>query len=207
MLAITVFTPGLVAAQEGPTILQFSFSNPGARSLGFGGAFVALADDATAAFANPAGLIQLARPELSIEGRKWSYSTPFTAGGRASGQPTGIGLDTISGLRFDESENDISGLSFLSFVYPFQHGALAVYRHQLASFEAFTTTDGLFSDVPGLPGFVRRFEDLRTSSDFEIVTHGAAASFKLSESLSLGLSVGFHQIEFSALDSVAGLNH
>ncbi|MGB5341528.1 MAG: hypothetical protein WBP67_05500, partial [Thermoanaerobaculia bacterium] len=33
--------------------LQFNFADPGARSLGFGGAFVGLADDATAAFANP----------------------------------------------------------------------------------------------------------------------------------------------------------
>ncbi len=52
--------------------LEFSFSNPGARSLGFGGAFVALADDATAAYANPAGLVQLVEPEVSVEGRSWS---------------------------------------------------------------------------------------------------------------------------------------
>ena len=44
-------------AQGAPTTFQFSFSNPGARSLGLGGAFVALAADATAAFANPAGLV------------------------------------------------------------------------------------------------------------------------------------------------------
>ena len=55
-------------AQEGPTALQFNFSNPGARSMGFGGAFAALADDATATFANPAGLVQLSRPEVSVEG-------------------------------------------------------------------------------------------------------------------------------------------
>ena len=55
-----------VRAQAGvPTTFQVSFSNPGARSLGFGGAFVALDDDATAAFANPAGLVQLSRPEVS----------------------------------------------------------------------------------------------------------------------------------------------
>ena len=72
---------GHAAAQEGPQALEFSFSNPGARSMGFGGAFVALADDATAAFANPAGLVQLVRPEVSIEGRLWSYSTSFIAGG------------------------------------------------------------------------------------------------------------------------------
>ena len=45
-----------VPAQQAVVPLQLSFSDPGARSAGLGGAFVALADDATAAFANPAGL-------------------------------------------------------------------------------------------------------------------------------------------------------
>lgn len=35
--------------------IPFRFGPPGARSLGMGGAFVALADDATASEANPAG--------------------------------------------------------------------------------------------------------------------------------------------------------
>jgi photosystem II stability/assembly factor-like uncharacterized protein/long-subunit fatty acid transport protein len=40
----------------------------GARAMGMGGAFIAIADDATAASWNPAGLIQLEKPELSIVG-------------------------------------------------------------------------------------------------------------------------------------------
>lgn len=40
----------------------------GARALGMGGAFIALADDATSASWNPGGLIQLERPEVSIVG-------------------------------------------------------------------------------------------------------------------------------------------
>ena len=44
---------------ETNSAIPFSFSNPGARSLGMGGAFVGLADDATAAYTNPAGLTQL----------------------------------------------------------------------------------------------------------------------------------------------------
>ncbi len=67
-------------AQAGLTTFQFSFSNSGARSLGLGGAFVPLADDATAAFANPAGLQQLVRAEISVKGRLWGYTTPFTVG-------------------------------------------------------------------------------------------------------------------------------
>lgn len=38
----------------------------GARALGYGGAFIAVADDATAASHNPAGLIQLELPEFSV---------------------------------------------------------------------------------------------------------------------------------------------
>lgn len=48
--------------------LQSSF-NPvgsGARALGMGGAFIAVADDATAASWNPGGLIQLKKPEISF---------------------------------------------------------------------------------------------------------------------------------------------
>lgn len=41
-------------------------SGSGARALGVAGAFTALADDATAASWNPAGLIQLERPECSM---------------------------------------------------------------------------------------------------------------------------------------------
>jgi len=44
----------------------------GARALGMGGAFIAVADDATAASWNPGGLGQLQRPEISIVGSYFS---------------------------------------------------------------------------------------------------------------------------------------
>ena len=117
--------------------LELSYSNPGARSMGLGGAFVALADDATAAYSNPSGLVQLVRPEVSIEGRQWGYSSAFTEGGRASGAPTGLGIDTVSTLRRPRSEDDLAGVSFLSVVYPKKRWCLALYRHQQANFEMF----------------------------------------------------------------------
>lgn len=49
--------------------LNFHFYTPGARALAMGGAFVGLADDATAAASNPAGLAQLKRMQLAVEGR------------------------------------------------------------------------------------------------------------------------------------------
>ncbi len=177
-------------AQETVLALEFSFSNPGARSMGFGGAFVALADDATAAFANPAGLVQLARPEVSIEGRYWSYSTPYTEGGRLFGEPTGIGVDTTAGLRIEESSQDLTGLSFLSFVYPWKRFSFAAYRHQLANFEFFSETQGFIRGVPeGGPGAAERFPDQRSGVDFELVTHAASAAYRVTENFSLGIGI------------------
>ncbi|TNF74850.1 MAG: hypothetical protein EP299_06810 [Acidobacteria bacterium] len=177
-------------AQETVLALEFSFSNPGARSMGFGGAFVALADDATAAFANPAGLVQLARPEVSIEGRYWSYSTPYTEGGRLFGEPTGIGVDTTAGLRIEESNQDLTGLSFLSFVYPWKKFSFAIYRHQLANFEFFSETQGFIRGIPELgPLAAERFPDQRSGVDFELVTHAVSAAYRLTEDFSLGLGI------------------
>src|SRR5260370_19775144 len=51
-------------------VLRNSF-NPvgaGARGLGMGGAFIAVADDGTAASFNPAGLAQLRRTEFAVVG-------------------------------------------------------------------------------------------------------------------------------------------
>src|SRR5437016_2499324 len=61
--------------------LQFNFGNPGARSLGMGGAFLGLADDASAAEANPAGLTILRKPEITIEARNYLEQQVLTTSG------------------------------------------------------------------------------------------------------------------------------
>src|ERR1051325_8553322 len=61
--------------------LQFNFGNPGARSLGMGGAFIGLADDASAAEANPAGLTILRKTEFPVEGRNYLEQQLLTTSG------------------------------------------------------------------------------------------------------------------------------
>ena len=189
VLLVFALVPMAASSQVG-IAFEFSFSNPGARSMGFGGAFVALADDATAAFANPAGLVQLAAPEVSLEVRHWSYSTPFTQSGRLTGQPTGVGLDTEPGVRRSSFDNDLTGLSFLSFVYPKENWSIAFYHHLLADFEANFETQGLFAEGPG-PLSTFRLNDRRDRTKFEIVTYGLSAAFKILENLSLGLGLTY----------------
>jgi hypothetical protein len=194
VLLIVLLAPGGLAAQDLVVPLEFSFSDPGARSMGFGGAFVALADDATAAFANPAGLVQLARPEVSIEGRHWSYSTPFTARGRAEGQPSGLGIDTVPGIRTARSEDDVGAVSFFSVAYPKKKWSLAFFRHQLADFEFHGETQGIFGG--GSNCCQTRIYDQRGSSDMELVSYGISGGYRISENVALGFGVVHHDGSF-----------
>jgi len=195
LLLVGSLAPAVVSAQQAIVPLQFSFSDPGARSMGFGGAFVGLADDATAAFSNPAGLVQLLSPEISIEGRRWSYSTPFTEGGRLEGLPSGNGIDTTVGLRTATSEADLTGLSFLSLVYPKGNWSLAFYRHESANLEFFGETQGLF--FGGTDCCQDREPDQRATSDMEIVSYGLSGAYRISDRFDLGLGAVYHDTSIS----------
>ena len=50
--------------------LRFNLTNPGGKSLAMGGAFSAIADDATAALANPAGLGLISSIEIAVSGKR-----------------------------------------------------------------------------------------------------------------------------------------
>lgn len=93
----------------GAQSIQISSSpNPvgsGARALGMGGAFIAVADDATAASWNPGGLVQLERPEVSVVGEGF-YRTENNMFGQ---HPEASGGQSSSG----------AGVNYLSVAYPF----------------------------------------------------------------------------------------
>jgi long-subunit fatty acid transport protein len=77
----------------------------GARAIGMGGAFIAIADDSTAASWNPSGLIQLERPEASIVGEYFHRRTKFSSDERPE-------IDNTSNV-------DDVNLNYLSVSYPF----------------------------------------------------------------------------------------
>jgi len=100
--------------------LQFNFGNPGARSLGMGGAFLGLADDASAAEANPAGLTILRKPEVSVEIRNYVEQQTFTT--------TGVYPD-ISRTDFNHYSQRVP-ITFASAVYPYKNATFGVYFHE-----------------------------------------------------------------------------
>jgi long-subunit fatty acid transport protein len=189
--------PVRVLAQQAVVPLQLSFSDPGARSAGLGGAFVALADDATAAFANPAGLVQLVKPEVSIEARNWSHSIPYTVSGRVEGDPSGQGLDVTAGLVKGESNYDTTGLSFLSLVWPAGDWSFAVYRHQYADLEFSGETQGLFGG--GSDCCQERWFDQQMHSTQDVLSHGFSAAYRFSDRFSIGLGVAYFDVSMESL--------
>jgi long-chain fatty acid transport protein len=100
--------------------LQFNFGNPGARSLGMGGAFLGLADDASAAEANPAGLTILRKPEITIEGRNYQEQQIFTTSGT---------FPDLVRTGFSHYSQRIDP-TFASFVYPTKHFTFGAYYHE-----------------------------------------------------------------------------
>lgn len=187
LLLVGLLVPVSAGAQQSIVPLQLSFSDPGARSMGFGGAFVGLADDATAAISNPAGLTQLLKPEVSIEARHWSHSTPYTHNGRIENLPSGNGIDNTVGLRSAKSEYSVSGISFLSFAFPVGNWSLALYRHELADLEFSAETQGLFGG--GTDCCQVREPDQRVASDLEMVSYGFSTAYRVNDRLDLGLGV------------------
>ncbi len=196
-LAALSLSCGWASAQTNDDVfagLQFSFAPPGARSLAMGGAFVGRADDATAAYSNPAGLLWLERPEVSFETRSSSYTTEYLNGGRISGAPSGVGADTFGSPQFTDFESDTLGVSFLSYARPAKSGkwAVALYRHELANFEVDLVSQGLFR---GAGPAVGKTGSLLGDLDLLIENFGVSGAFALTKRLWVGLGVSYYEID------------
>jgi long-subunit fatty acid transport protein len=85
---------------------SFNPVGSGARAMGMGGAFIAVADDATAASWNPAGLIQLELPEVSMVGAYFNIREEL----ESFSHPESSGMN----------EKRSYDLNYLSFAYPFK---------------------------------------------------------------------------------------
>jgi long-chain fatty acid transport protein len=182
--------------ESGPTALQFNFSNPGARSLALAGALTGAGDDATGAWTNPAGLTNITRPEIGVEFRAFDFSTPFVAGGRFNGTPSGVGIDTIAGLVFGASSDRTRSLSFVSAVVPRSRVALGVYRTQVVNFESTTSTDGAFFEEPG--GQLARAFPIDGALRMTVANTGGSVAVRLTDQVSVGAGLSVYDL---SLDS------
>lgn len=155
----------------------------GARALGRGGAFVAVADDATAASWNPAGLVQLEKPECSIVGSFLSATSDFSTDAYLTH------IDRESTDRFD--------LNYFSVAYPFRaFGAnmvAALNYQQKLDFHQDVTLDRAH-DRPGRRTWWE--EHIVTEAKGGVGALSPALGVQVTLTFSLGLAVNMFSDEF-----------
>ncbi|MBI4911183.1 MAG: hypothetical protein HY823_00450 [Acidobacteria bacterium] len=163
----------------GQSRTAFTMQGAGARAIGTGGAFIAVADDATAVSYNPAGLAQLLKPEFSAVGRWLSRRQDF----QRFSSPD---------VSYDDSSNTESRTSpeFFSFAIPWKHQGqnfvLQVSHQRIFDFSY--KSDLIFnSRVGGNPRKNRQYVDQRGG----VNVWSAALGAELSSRFLLGASINF----------------
>jgi long-subunit fatty acid transport protein len=167
----------LLALVALPAMAQdFNIMGAGARAHGMGGAFIAIADDATAISWNPAGIAQLDRPEASAVGlfnmktfkNEWSYNDPT------------IPYDTAG-----TDENSVSHIApnFFSLAVPFKAAdrnlVLAVAYNRMIDFGEAQSQDTIISGV--------KYESsYKQTGGLDAIS--PAIAFQLTPKVSLGLT-------------------
>jgi len=183
LLAAAVLTAGRSAAQtntENFAQFRFNFNNPGARATGIGGAFMSIADDATASEANPAGLTTLLKPELSVEAKGIQFIT-HVSNFSSTGGPAAFTLNE------KDFKSAVVSPSFVSLVYPRRKITFAIFRHELMNFESNYYTEGSY-----VPGFTDGsfFFPATSATRIHVDNYGGSVAYKFRESFSLGVSAG-----------------
>jgi long-chain fatty acid transport protein len=154
---------------------QFNFITPGARATAMGGAFIGLADDATAAATNPAGLTALVAPEVSAEFKYITYTTE-----QFFENPS---PDT--NMRRMEFDDSVSSFPFVSVVYPHKRFVFSLYRQELVNYESSYRTSASPIFYPVVDGYLYPVD---ASVDLTVTNYGIGAAVQILESLSLAIS-------------------
>jgi long-chain fatty acid transport protein len=198
---------------------QFSFYNPGARALGMGGAFVGLADDSTAALANPAGLTILTKPEIALEYANTDYRNRTINSGSILYDFSSRDVDSIAAgnevvitnfrtdLQLKDFPSDINNLSFGSFVYPAGSSGFvfAGFYNEQSNFKRNTEFSGRVTICPAstsncttspVPGLGVAFNPTDNEQRIKIRNYGASFAARPISNLSIGVTVFASNLDF-----------
>lgn len=157
----------------------------GARAAGMADAFVALADDATAVSWNPAGLVQLERPEIAIVGSFNFIEEHF----RAPGHPE---FNTTN--RSENAELNFASVSLpLPPLFGQRNATISfAYQQQYDFSREFASIYDSSSDI------TQSTQTVRLNQEGKLGALTSAIGVELSDRLSIGLAVNFwHSTPFS----------
>lgn len=201
-MAILV-SPGLFAQNDlqANVNLQFRFTNPGARAQAMGGAFIGLADDTTAMFANPAGLAQLTSSTFILEANRAEddHNIPFY-GGRI--QQTGL-QDFSFDLEERDFPDDSVGLPFMGYVNAKSRIKWGFFYAELARMNRKFNTVGV--GVPSFPAgrdvvdnTIEIFLPSQNSLELDLRSLGFSFGTRLTEQWWVGATLVYYDFQYKA---------
>jgi long-subunit fatty acid transport protein len=145
-----------------------------------GGAFIAIADDATAASWNPSGLIQLEQPELSVVGAYLSNDQDFSASSNT---------EVVSNY-----SDDFTSLNYFSASYPFnlrnRNMVVSINYQRLYEFKL-NYAYQFNATVPLAPPFIslETTQDVDYAQDGYLGAIGLAYAVELTPRISFGFTI------------------
>lgn len=192
--------------------ISFNLTNPGGKSLAMGGAFTAIADDATAAVANPAGLGLLSSIEAGISGKRSDDVIGLvTARSTAVGSNFLVPYPPVHGANSDISAQ-ASGVEFAGVVLPVSRRFVAAvsYAENLR-----------FEGDPGEDGYAYiELRDNRSSGTtrrdflYEFREYGAVSlrnrllglsvAYRVTDRFRIGAGVTLNRMELDLLGDAGG---
>lgn len=212
-LALLASLPSRVNALTDEEIFRnfrFNFINPGGRAGAMGGSFIGIADDATAAAANPAGLTNLINPELFTEVRYESVANrEFSTLAARDNFAFDVDMDgTIDPTLLSSAgeSDDIINSSFISYVYPFEKWVIGVSRQELLNSDIDTLSCFTLPDtgIPGLGSDARDCDE--EDDDFPIAvgngtiktlldSYNVSLAFRGGEKFAAGITLSLQQLD------------
>lgn len=158
-------------------IIQLEFDGNGAKAMGMGGAFVAIANDASALAWNPAGMAQLKKPELNL-----TYRLNF--GSFAVTPPT----DKADTLRYKTSVSTQFLYNFIGAIFPFHFKN----RPMMVGISVRRLTEPIFTTKWREEDFYAQSEKIvKRQTESALYALSPALSIQVNSLLYLGTTVNF----------------
>ena len=167
---------------------SFNPVGSGARALGMGGAFIAIADDATAASWNPGGLIQLETPEVSIVGAYFNRKEDLTFGNAPEANSSQeVSNGNVNYLSAAYPFNTFNRNMIISVNYQHLYDMTRDWNYSLNHYES-----GPVSDVvTSLERELSASRNIIYEDSVGISTIGTADSIQATPNISVGITINY----------------
>jgi len=178
-------SPSVAAAQSNDEIFpqfQWNFATPGARANAMGRAFIGLADDASAAITNPAGLLSLTRPQAYFEFKDTDLRVARLSA-----------FDSFTSLIPTTTSKAVASPAFFSFSAPVgKKLAVAFTRNEFLNYQ-----ENFQLGVRPVPGAATPNFSLfpvNGSSSFIATSYAGSIAFAVTSQFRLGLTVSLDRL-------------